>query len=73
MLQPSSDASVTSNVDSMPSGRFTASEWACESPTIATRRGPGGAAVGAGAASVGATVEVGGASNVASPPPAARS
>ena len=37
-LQPSSEPSEITNVSSIPSGTLTASEWACESPTMATRR-----------------------------------
>ena len=57
------------NVDSMPSGRLTASEWACESPTIVTRAAPPRVGVGGPRPAPGrrpsvAAVEAGGASNV---------
>ncbi len=69
------------NVDSMPSGRLMASEWACESPTIVTRFGTAGTVVGvtgpaagavAAAAAAGVVTRTG-ASKAASAPPAARS
>ena len=36
---PSTDPSLIANVVSMPAGRLIASECACESPTIVSRRG----------------------------------
>ena len=70
-LQPSSEPSETANVLPIPSGRLTASEWPCESPTITTRRGSTGGAVGAAEAAVGA--DAAGATKAASSPPSARS